>query len=209
MSRRSAAAGQVRELDMSDRRHRDAGPMKAVRQTRAQRLAIPERALAALEYQARRHYRRWWLVEAERLARMVIRFDVGRPAAWFVLGDVEMRRMNWKKAFGHFQQAVDCHRGDAMAWCRGAEALFRLGDLERAEDWARHAVSLAPPNGSPGARRAQRFLERHRVEFEQARRQAAEASHMAPTQKLQAFSGEQPNEASHPKVRSLQEYRNQ
>ncbi|QDG54281.1 hypothetical protein FIV42_27110 [Persicimonas caeni] len=173
--------------------------------TRATRLAIPDHALAALEYQARRHYRRWWLDEAERLARMVVRFDVGRPGAWFVLGDIEMRRMNWERAFGHFQQAVDCRRGDSMAWCRGAEALYRMGELERAEDWARHAVSLEPPGGNPGAKRAKRFLNRHRADFEKSRLQEADAS-AAPTQKLEAFTTRPQPE--HPaNIHSLEDYR--
>lgn len=175
-------------------------------QTRAQRLGIPEHALAALEYQARRHYRRWWLDEAERLARMVVRFDVGRPAPWFVLGDIEMRRMNWERAFGHFQQAVDCRRGDSMAWCRGAEALFRLGEYGRAGDWARHAVSLEPPGGNPGSKRARKFLNRHRAELQGVSGRGVAASD-APTQKLEAFTTKkQPARPSN--IHSLEEYRN-
>lgn len=137
--------------------------------SRGARLGIPEHALAALEYQARRHYRRWWLEDAERIARMVIRFDVGRPVAWFILGDIEMRRMNWQRAFEYFQQAVDCRRLDALAWCRGAEALFRLGDYQRAEDWFDQAVEIGQAGDSPGARRARDFLRRHRKHFETSR----------------------------------------
>lgn len=137
----------------------------------AERLRIPEHALAALEYQARRHYRRWWLDEAERIARLVIRFDVGRPAAWFVLGDIEMRRMNWGEAFLRFQQVVDCGGADAMAWCRGAEALLRGGEYGRAERWLRQATTVGPPGGSPGAHRARALLERHAQLFARARQE--------------------------------------
>lgn len=133
--------------------------------SRAQRLGIPDHALTALEYQARRHYRRWRLAEAERLARQVIRWDLGRSVAWFILGDIEMRRMDWARAFEHFQQCVDRSQFDAMAWCRGGEALFRVGQFERARRWLEQAVSLAPAGGSAGARRAADFLRRHADEF--------------------------------------------
>jgi tetratricopeptide (TPR) repeat protein len=176
--------------------------------TRAERLCIPEHALRALEHQARRHYRRWWLEQAERIARKVIRFDVGRAGAWFILGDIEMRRMNWQRAFGHFQQSVDCCRADALAWCRGAEALVRLGELERAEQWLQSAVSVAPPGDSPGARRARQYLARHRAEFERARsKRLEEAASQAPTMKLKAFQEGGATNESHPKVASLQKYR--
>lgn len=191
--------------------------------SRAERLCIPEHALSALEYQARRHYRRWWLEEAERIARMVIRFDVGRAGAWFVLGDIEMRRMDWQRAFGHFQQAVDCRRADALSWCRGAEALFRLGEVARSEQWLQTAVSIAPPDGSPGARRAREFYARHKAEFERARqRRVEQEAHDAPTIKLPAIENpaaepptteypatkqERAPKKSHQNVRYLRNYR--
>jgi tetratricopeptide (TPR) repeat protein len=176
--------------------------------SRAERLCIPDHALRALESQARRHYRRWWLEEAERIARMVIRFDVGRAGAWFVLGDVEMRRMEWQRAFGHFQQVVDCHRADAMAWCRGAEALYRLGELERSEQWLESAVSIAPPDGSPGASRAREFFARHKTDFERARQRRSERETSdAPTVKLESVK-ERPNaKKDHQNVRYLRNYR--
>jgi tetratricopeptide (TPR) repeat protein len=176
--------------------------------SRAERLCISEQALRALEYQARRHYRRWWLEEAERIARMVIRFDVGRAGAWFVLGDIEMRRMRWQRAFGHFQQAVDCQRADALAWCRGAEALYRLGELGRSEQWLQSAISIAPPGGSPGVRRAREFFSRHEADFKRARQRRLETeSSEAPTIKLKAFQEGGATEKSHQNVRYLRNYR--
>ncbi len=192
------------------RRDRPSQEVSAVQQPRAERLAIPEHALAALEHQARRHYRRWWLDQAEHIARLVIRFDLGRAAPWFILGDIEMRRMNWERAFGHFQQAVDCHRADAMAWCRGAEALFHARQYARAKEWFEQALAIGSPGGSPGAHRARGFLERHERVFAQAGAPAPAqlAPDEMPTQKMPALTDASPEavRAQH-KVLSLHDYR--
>jgi tetratricopeptide (TPR) repeat protein len=155
--------------------------------SRAAKLGISEHALAVLEYQARRHYGRWRLERAEKIARRVIRFDVGRAGAWFVLGDIEMRRTNHECAFGHFQQAVDCNRGDAMAWCRGAEALLGQGDHERAEQWLEEAIRLGSADASAGAKRALSILERYADVFKQRRRKLPAGSEQAPTRRIRAL----------------------
>lgn len=174
---------------------------EAADQTPAQNLRIPDHALAALEYQARRHYRRWRLERAEQIARRVVRFDLGRAEAWFLLGDVEMRRMNWQRAYQHFQQAVDCRRSEAMAWCRGGEALMHLREFERAEQWLRAAVSLDTASVSPAGCRAQQLLERYAAKFNRDQPADVVDQSEAPTQQLRMA----PASSRRPEIRSIRD----
>lgn len=165
----------------------DTPNQNAPQPSRAERLAIPEHALAALEYQARRHYRRWQLVRAERLARRVVRFDVGRADAWFVLGDIAMRRLDWASAHEHFQQAVDCRRSNPLAWCRGGEALLQLGRFEEARRWLQRAIDVEPARSSRGARRARKLLARQWSGRGDGAGESTDSGAAAPTRKLNAI----------------------
>lgn len=148
--------------------------------TRAARLQIPAHALGALEYQAHRFYRRWHLAQAEAIARRVLHLDPRRVRAWQVLGDIAMRRADWAQAFENFETALGHAPQDPILQCRAAEALFWLGQYERAERWFARVLSLDSPAARGAARRARGFLDFHAEVFRRAQNPEGEN----PTQAL-------------------------
>lgn len=139
-------------------------------QTRAERLKIPEHGLVALECQGRRFFRRWRLARADAISRRILYLDPHRPRAWWLLGDIEMRRMQWKQAVENFERALQYIPTNSILWCRGAEALFYLGEHERSDQWFAEVYRLDSSEQSGAARRARRFLAHHKSASERVRR---------------------------------------
>lgn len=151
----------LQQREAAKRAKPQAPPAPAAPSTRAARLQIPAHALGALEFQAHRFYRRWHLAHAEAIARRVLHLDPGRVRAWQVLGDIAMRRADWAKAFEYFEAALRHAPQDPILCCRAAEALFWLGQYERAERWFVRVLSLESSAARGAAQRARGFLDFH------------------------------------------------
>jgi TolB-like protein/Flp pilus assembly protein TadD len=64
------------------------------------------------------------------------------------LGRMEEAETAQRRATKAIEEHLDLNPGDARAWCLGAVNLTRLGEPEKALQWANHALELDPEEGA-------------------------------------------------------------
>jgi TolB-like protein/Flp pilus assembly protein TadD len=64
------------------------------------------------------------------------------------LGRVEEAEAAQRRATKAIEEHLDLNPDDARAWCLGAVNLTRLGEVEKALQWANHALELDPEEGA-------------------------------------------------------------